>query len=195
MKTKVFLAVAVLTVVPVILMAQGKDYRGGFEINGGMSMASLVPGENITNTGAGAEALLHYRITNTLGIYAGWGYNMFRDNYQPVRHVCDFEETGYLFGVQLKRPVDSSRVSLFVRGGLQYKHIEIEDPTGEIIFDTTHGLGWNFGLGLECPLGDKWSVIPEFRFNALPEVKDFSTTYPISDINYFSVRIGIAKNF
>lgn len=195
MKTKVLLTAALMALLPVVLIAQGEESRGGFEVNGGLSLATDAPGDVITNIGAGSEALLHFRVTKHLGLYGGWGYNAFRSEYEPVRRRCDFEETGYIIGLQYKRQMETSIVSVFVRGGYQYKHIEIEDPTGELLFDTKHGSGWQVGFGIDIPLAEKWSLIPEMKFNALPERSGMATADPLSDRNYFSVRMGILRKF
>jgi hypothetical protein len=195
MKAKELITAALLALLPLALTAQGEEKRGGFEVNGGLSLATYVPGDVITNIGAGGEALFHYRMTKHLGLYGGWGYNAFRSDYEPARHSCDFEETGYIIGLQYKRQMEFSNVSVFVRGGYQYKHIEIEDPTGELLFDTTHGPGWQAGFGIDLPLGEKWSIIPEMKFNALPEKRGHATADPLPDRNYVSVRLGILRKF
>lgn len=195
MKAKVSIAAVLLAILPVTLIAQEESKRGGFEINGGMSLSTRFPGDVITNVGAGAEALFHYRMTKHLGLYGGWGYNAFRSDYEPARHRCDFEETGYIIGLQYKRPMEFSNVSVFVRGAYQYKHIEIEDPSGELLFDTTHGPGWQAGFGLDLPFSENWSVIPELKFSVLLDKESNSTVEPIQDRNYFSVRIGLLKRF
>lgn len=195
MKTKVFLTAALLALLPLALTAQGEEKRGGFEVNGGLSLATYAPGDVITNIGAGGEALFHYRVTKHLGLYGGWGYNAFRNDYEPAGHSCDFEETGYIIGLQYKRQMETSNVSVFVRGGYQYKHIEIEDPSGELLFDTTHGPGWQAGFGIDIPLAEKWSLLPELKFSALPERRGLSTADPLPDRNYCSVRLGILRKF
>lgn len=195
MKTKVSVLAVLLSIVPVALAAQDANRRGAFEINGGISLSATYPGDAITNIGAGGEALFHYRMTKHLGLYGGWGYNAFRSGYEPARHRCDFEETGYIIGLQYKRPMEFSNVSVFIRGAFQYKHIEIEDPSGELLFDTTHGPGWQAGFGLDLPLSGKWSVVPELKFSALMEREDHTTVEPVPDRNYFSVRIGMLRKF
>ncbi len=195
MKTKVLFAVTLLALLPASLMAQGGEKRGAFEINTGLSMAVSLPGETVSNVGAGAEALIHYRFAKFVGIYGGWGYNSFSNKYKPAGVVCDFEETGYVVGLQYKRPVELSRASVFVRGGLQFKHIEIEDPSGELLFDTTHGIGWQFGCGVDFPLGASWSLVTEMKFNALPEKYSSDALTTIPDRNYLTARLGILKRF
>ncbi len=195
MKTKVLVAAALIATVTLSLTAQSSEKRGGFELNGGLSLSASAPGETITNAGGGAEALLHYRFAKHLGIYGGWGYNAFRNDYAPAGHSCDFEETGYVIGLQYKRPLEFSNSSVFIRGGYQYKHIEIEDPSGELLFDTTHGSGWQVGCGIDIPLSEKWSLISEVKYNALPEREGQMTTAPIPDRNYFSLRAGLLKRF
>jgi len=172
-KVKVSVLTVLLAILPVALAAQGEAGRGGFEVNGAMALSTRFPGDVINNIGAGGEALFHYRLTRHLGLYG----------------------TGYIIGLQYKRPMESSNVSVFVRGGFQYKHIEIEDPSGELLFDTTHGPGWQVGFGLDLPVSVKWSVIPELKFSTLTENGSSHTFESVPDRSYFSVRIGILKKF
>jgi hypothetical protein len=195
MKTKVIVAAALIAALPLSLTAQSEEKRGAFEINGGIALSASLPGDVISNVGAGAEALFHYRVTKHLGLYGGWGYNAFRGEYEPAGNRCDFEETGYIIGLQYKRPLEFTNVSFFVRGAFQYKHIEIEDPSGELLFDTTHGPGGQAGFGLDLPLSEKWSIVPELKFSTLLSKADIATAEQIPDRNYFSARIGILKRF
>jgi len=195
MKTKVLVAAALMATLTLSLTAQNEDKRGGFELNGGLSLSACAPGETVTNAGAGAEALLHYRFTKHLGLYGGWGYNAFRNDYAPAGHRCDFEETGYIIGLQYMHQLEFSNSSVFVRGGFQYKHIEIEDPSGELLFDTTHGPGWQVGCGIDIPVSGKWSLLSEVKFNALQEMEGHTTTTSIPDRNYFSLRVGVLRKF
>jgi len=158
MKSKVFITVVLLAGFPLGLIAGGGKARASLEINGGLSLSVCSPGGSVTNAGAGGEALFHYRFAKHLGIYCGWGYNAFRNDYAPAGYRCDFEETGYSVGLQYKRRIEFSNSSFFIRGGFQYKHTEIEDPSGELLFDTTHGPGWQAGCGVDLPLAEKWSL-------------------------------------
>lgn len=56
MKTKVLVAAALIATVTLSLTAQSSEKRGGFELNGGLSLSASAPGETITNAGGGAEA-------------------------------------------------------------------------------------------------------------------------------------------
>jgi hypothetical protein len=195
MKTKVFFTATLLALLSVTLTAQDQEKRGALEVNGGLSLSVNRPNDPVTNAGAGGEMLLHYRMTKHLGLYGGWGYNAFRNDYSPAGHNCDFEETGYIIGLQYKRKVEFSNTSVFVRAGYQYKHIELEDPAGELLFDTTHGPGWQVGCGIDMPMAQKWSLLAEVKFNALPEMEGHATEDLIPDRNYFSLRLGVLRKF
>ncbi|HOF19851.1 MAG TPA: outer membrane beta-barrel protein [Bacteroidales bacterium] len=193
MKTKVFFISALMAILPLGLVAQNSGKRSALEMNGALSLSSFFSGETVT--GAGAEALFHYRLAKQLGIYGGWGYNVFRNDYPPAGYRCDFEETGYSIGLQYKHKIEFFNSSLFVRGGCLYKHIEIEDPSGELLFDTTHRPGWQAGCGIDIPVAEKWSIVSEARFSSLNERKAQTNTSPIPVRNYFSIRLGILKKF
>lgn len=195
MKTKVLSAALLMAAISLSLTAQDREKRFSVELNGGLSLSLNHSGDPVTNVGAGSEAIIHYRLMNHLGLYGGWGYNAFRNDYEPAGQRCDLEETGYIIGLQYKHKIEFSDISVFVRGAFQYKHIEVEDPAGELIFDTTHGPGWQAGFGIDVPLAAKLSLIPEVKFSALTERKDKAVTNSIPDRNYFSLRLGILKKF
>jgi hypothetical protein len=195
MKTKVITTIALLVLFQFSLSSQSEEKRIAFEVNGGLSLSLNLSGDPVTNFGAGAEVLIHYRLTNHFGLYGGWGYNAFRNDYATAVYRCNFEETGYIIGMQYKRLIEASNLSVFVRGAYQYKHIEIEDTAGELLFDTAHGSGLQAGFGIDLPLTAGWSLLSEIKFNALPERKNQAVAVIISDRNYLSLRLGILRRF
>ena len=84
----------------------------------------------------------------------------------------DFEETGYVIGLQFKHPVDGFLSSYYLRAGALYNHIEVENDNGDIIGDTGHGLGFQLAAGVDIPLGAKWSLTPGVKYNAVSGTAD-----------------------
>ncbi len=143
-------------------------------------------------TGFGFEVAVGYRFMEHLGAYAGWGYNNFKLKDSDV----DFDETGYTFGLQFIHPIASSEsLSLLLRAGAIYNHIEVEDNDGNLIDDTGHGLGWEVGAGLNYNIGANWSLRPQIGYRAFSRDLDIEGTKIDIDVNYIAVGIGIAKIF
>jgi hypothetical protein len=193
MKAKAILIVILLIGVTATAQEYGK--RFGFELSGGLSIATSKPGDASLNPGFGFEGILHYRFMPHTGIYTGWGWNRFgADNSFAGTDVC-FEETGYVFGLQFKHPIGTMPLSWYLRAGGLYNHLEIENAAGDIIGDTGHGLGFQLAVGFDLPLGRNWSFTPGLKFNNLStdiEMEGISTNL---NHNYLSLRAGILKRF
>jgi hypothetical protein len=194
MKAKVLIAVAVLALT-LSGFAQEKEKRFGFEVSGGASFATRELGGADLKFGFGGEGIFHYRILPHAGVYAGWGYNTFSAENSFAGNEIDFEETGYVFGLQYKHPIGISPVSYYLRAGGLYNHIEIENTDGKIIGDTGHGFGWQAAGGVDIPLGRNWSLTPGVKFNSLSGDVNMEGTTTQLDLNYIQVRVGILKKF
>jgi hypothetical protein len=79
-------------------------------------------------------------------------------------------------------------------GGL-YNHLEIENPDGDIVWDTGHGLGYQVVAGIEVPIGNKWNLTPTLKFHSLSREIDVSGGTSDLDLRYFGARIGLVRNF
>ena len=145
--------------------------------------------------GFGFDGTLHYRFMPFTGVYAGWGENWFSTETSSSETNRDYEETGYVLGLQFKYPLRDSRSSLFLRAGALYNHIEVENDNGDITVDTGHGPGFQLATGIDIKLGSSWSLTPVIKYNDL--TRSLNTEGSSVDIryNYLSVRIGILKMF
>ena len=179
------------------LNAENQYDRFQFELNGGASMATYELGGANLNTGGGFEALFHYRIKRNIGTYAGWGWNHFSADQSFAGENMDFEETGYIFGLQYNAPLSFIPFNYYLRAGGLYNHIEIENSKGDIVEDSGHGLGWQVAGGLQMPLSNKWILQPGFKFNALSRQLKTDASYGNKqlDLNYLTFRIGFARSF
>jgi len=195
MKTKKLIAVVILAMLTASSFAQQKEKRFGFELSGGASFATKNLYDASLKTGLGFEGIFHYRFMPYTGVYAGWGWNKFSADASFAGDNMDFEETGYVFGLQFKHPFGTSPVSYYLRAGGLYNHIEIENEEGDITEDTGHGFGWQLAGGVDLPLGRNWSLTPGVKFNSLSRDLDMEGTSAQLDLNYISVRVGILKKF
>jgi opacity protein-like surface antigen len=195
MKTKVFLSIVLVILISATTLAQENERRFGVEINGDVSFVSSDLAGASLNTGLGFEAILQYRIMPFTSVYGGWGYSHFNANESFAGSDVDFEQTGYILGLQFKHPVGNSPVSYFVRAGALYCHIETENNSGDIISDTGHGIGWQAATGIEVALGKNWSLAPGLKYNWLSGETNFEGTNYQLDHRTVSARIGIVKRF
>lgn len=141
--------------------------------------------------GSGFEATITYHPTSILGVYAGWGWNIFH----PIEsdgETAHFEETGYRFGLRLTQPLSrESKLTVQLSAGGVMNHIETEDKDGDIIDDTGHGLGWEAEACLAVPLNDRWHIVPGVRYHALNRELSFGTMQESVDLNYVSVGVAV----
>jgi hypothetical protein len=194
MKTRVLFLLVLLSVM-VKGYAQEEESRFSFELNSGVSFATSELGDVELKPGFGFEGVFHYQLMQHWGLYAGWGWNKLTSKEEIGGEHLDFEETGYVFGVQYKHPVSELPLKYYLRAGGLYNHIETESSEGTIVDDTGHGLGWQIAGGVEVDLGGKWSLVPGFKFNSLSRSTDYFGTSTDLDLNYISLRVGILKKF
>jgi opacity protein-like surface antigen len=195
MKTKVMLISAFCLLMMGATFAQEKGNRFGIELNGDVAIVSNDLAGASLNTGLGFEVILQYRFMPYTSVYGGWGYSHFNANESFAGTDVDFEQTGYILGLQFLYPHGNSPVSYFVRAGLLYSHIETENNNGDIISDTGHGLGFQVTGGIEVALGKNWSLAPGVKFNYLSGETDLEGVNYQLDHRYVSARIGIIKRF
>ncbi|PKP05532.1 MAG: opacity protein [Bacteroidetes bacterium HGW-Bacteroidetes-5] len=195
MKTKVIIVLAILGITPVFAAAQENQSRFGFEISTGLSVATNKLADAALNTGFGVEGIFHYRFMQSTGVYAGWGWNRFSSDNSFAGINADFEETGYVMGLQFKQSVGRSPFSLYLRAGALYNHIEIENEEGDIINNSGHGWGWQAATGVDIRLSEKVSLTPGIKFNSLNRDIIFDGTARELKQNYLSFRIGLLKRF
>lgn len=181
--------------ITVATFAQEKGNRFGIEVNGDVSFVSSDLAGASLNTGLGFETILQYRFMPYTSVYGGWGYSHFSAKESFAGPDVDFEQTGYVLGLQFLYPHGNSPVSYFARAGMLYSHIETENNKGEIFSDTGHGVGFQATAGIEVALGKNWSLAPGIKFNYLAgETEIGSVNYQLEH-RYVSARIGIIKRF
>lgn len=194
MKTRVFFALAIFSLISATADAQEKERRLGIEISGGPSFATREFAEGL-RMGYGVEGTISYSFVPFAGIYAGWGENWFSTEASSSVTNRDYEETGYVLGLQFQYSFRGARTSLFLRAGALYNHIEVENDNGDILQDTGHGPGYQVAGGIDIGLGAGWSLTPGIKFNSLSRETELEGESTILDYQYLSARIGIMKRF
>ncbi|MCC5929625.1 MAG: porin family protein [Cyclobacteriaceae bacterium] len=195
MKTKVMLCLACGLLMTIATIAQENEKRFGIEINGDVSIVTSDLSGASLSTGLGFETILSYRFMPFTSVYGGWGWNHFNATESFAGSDIDFEQTGYILGLQFKKQIGNSPVSYFLRAGMLYSHIEIENNQGEIISDSGHGVGYQVVGGIEVSLGKNWSLAPGIKYNALSAETRFEGENFQLDHRYISARIGIIRRF
>lgn len=195
MKTKAFFLFAIALLLTLNSHGQQNEKRFGVEVNGGLSFATTELNGSDLNLGAGFETVLQYRFMPNTSVYGGWGWNHFNADQSFAGADMDFEETGYLLGLQYKRQIGNSPVSWFVRGGGLLNHIETENNDGDVVSDSGHDFGWQVAGGFEFNLGKNWSLAPGIKYNSLSTETGFNNANYKLDYRYLSVRAGIVKRF
>lgn len=177
-------------------LAQEKEPRFGVELTGGVSVPLKKVSDATLKVGGGFEGTFHYRFIDHLGAYVGWGWNHFSSENSFAGAKSDFEETGYVLGLQFSHPLGKSPVSFYVRAGALWNHIEIESHDGNLIKDSKHGWGYQLAAGVYIPVGKNWSINTGLKYNSLVRRDvDFADHNRTLDLKYLSLRVGIIKRF
>lgn len=174
---------------------QENENRFGFELSSGLTSPTKKMGEISLKNGIGFEGVFQYRFLKHTAAYVGWGWNKFSSENSFLGNDLDFEETGYVYGLEYNHPFKNSNLSYFVRVGGLYNHIEIENNDGDIIEDTGHGFGYQLAGGLEIPLNSNWSLLPGIKFNSLDRNLEIENEDISLNLNYICYRISILKRF
>jgi hypothetical protein len=195
---KVFKLPMFITLFLVFFQSIIAQERWSAELRPNLDFPTKDLGDADLNTGFGFEAAVGYRFMEHLGAYVGWGYNTFStdDSSFAGPGETDFDETGYIFGLQYIRPFGTSeKWSYLIRLGGIYNHIEVENDAGDITADSGHGLGWEIGAGVQLDLGNNWNLRPQLGYRALSRDIEIGQVTTDADLNYLSFGVGIAKIF
>ncbi|MBK9391999.1 MAG: porin family protein [Bacteroidetes bacterium] len=194
MKTKVLLVMALSVILSASAPAQEKEKKIAFELGGGPSIPTNEFAEGI-RLGFGFECTFNYSFMPHTGIYGGWGANWLSTETVNSETSLDYEETGYVLGLDFRHPIGSSNISYYARAGALYNHIETENSDGIIISDTKHGLGYQLAGGLAINLGRNWNLVPGIKFNSLTRDSEINGVIKQLNYQYISAKIGISKKF
>jgi hypothetical protein len=116
------------------------------------------------SVGVGFGATLAYRLQPHLSAYGGWDWLHFQADQSFIGSDMDFEETGYTLGLRFEHPFRGDAGPSFrIEGGGTYKHVEVENPPGDIIADSGHELGFEAGGGVVIPISTARSPAGSLR--------------------------------
>jgi len=141
------------------------------------------------DTGFGFEGTVTYLFAPTFGAYGGWGWRNFGSN------DLDVEQTGYTIGLQFSPELPNTSLSLRLRAGVTYEHIELENDNGDIVDDSKHGVGFEIGAAVPFALNDQWSITPGIRYRSLNRDIEVAGIESDVDLNYFALDVGISRKF
>lgn len=195
MKTKALFTLTLTAILSLTAIGQYNEKKFGFELSGGPSLATRELDGSKFEQGFGFEGILLYSFMPHTGIYTGWGWNRFSTKNSFAGVNSYFEETGYVIGLQFKHPIDGFISSYYLRVGVLYNHIEVENHDGDIIGDTGHGLGFQLAAGVDIPLGTRWSLTPGVKYNAISGTADIADIPFPMKYHYLSARIGFLRYF
>ncbi len=189
------LVLAAFLLVPAAVQAQSR-----FSIEAGANAAFPIQdfGNAELETGLGFGANIRYRIQPHLAAYAGWEWQHFTT--EVLATELDVEETGYTFGLRVDHPFGSERSgwragpAWWVRAGGLLDHIELEDDAGEGE-STSHGLGWEAGLGISYPLSARVALAPGLRIRMLRREIDMGFGPQDATLSYLTAGLGVVVGF
>lgn len=168
--------------------------RFSLQFRPGVSWATTKLGDADLKTGFGFEFTGAYRFMPHVHAYLGWGWNRLQSDESFAGDKTDFEETGYVFGLQFMHPLkDQLPLDYFVRAGVIYNHIEAENADGDIFADSGHGPGFQAEVGVAFTPGPAWKIIPGIKYQTLSrtltiEEQDFDV-----ELNYLSLGVTIHR--
>jgi hypothetical protein len=189
------LVVAAFLLVPGAVRAQSPF---SLEIGANVALPIQDFGNAELETGLGFGANVRYRIQPHLAAYAGWEWQHFTTDLLGAE--LDVEETGYTFGVRFDHPFGSGTSAAtagpgwWIRAGALLDHVEFEDDAGEGE-STSHGLGWEAGLGISYPLSGRVALAPGLRIRMLRREIDMGFGPQDATLAYLTGGLGVVIGF
>lgn len=193
-RNTVVLFAAILVMYCQAIVLKGQD-RFSIQFRPGVSFATTDFGDADLNAGFGFELSGSYRFMPHVFAYAGRGWNKFPSKNSFAGADNDFEETGYILGLQFIHPFNQkSPLDYFLKTGAIYNHIEVGNSEGEIFADAGHGLGFQVETGIAFRLPGSCLIMPGIKFQTLSrELEIEGITYSV-DLNYLSVGATVSKH-
>ena len=189
------LVLVALLLVPGAVQAQS---RFSLEVGANVALPVQDFGNAELETGLGFGANVRYRIQPHLAAYGGWEWQHFTT--EVLAAGLDVEETGYTLGLRYEHPFRSERPAgeagpaWWVRAGGLLDHIELEDDAGEGE-STSHGLGWEAGLGISYPLSGRVALAPGVRIRMLRREIDMGFGPQDATLTYLTGGLGVVIGF
>jgi hypothetical protein len=171
--------------------AASAQTRWSLELSGGAAFATEKVGGADLSPGFGLGLAANYRFMPHLSVYGGWDWHRF-----SVDETAggDLEDNGYMFGLRFEHPLFAG-VSYWARAGGIANHIEVQDESGALAWDSGHDLGWEVGAGFSVPVRPRLKLTPGVRFRSLSRDVDIDGATTPTDLRYVVVGTGIVYTF
>ncbi|HCV15244.1 MAG TPA: hypothetical protein DF637_02770 [Rikenellaceae bacterium] len=176
--------------------------RFSFEYNSGFSYLIDVPEIFEINLGMGADGIIGFDAYKNIGVFAGWGFNSFNNEYLYL------DESGIMYGFQYKNVIHESRFSYIIRAGAIYNQLKLKGSKDsffkEFSYDSGHSHGFHASGALEFDMRRGWAIRGSVKYHQFKKTVSlpFSEIFPSIritacnvDLKYAGVRLGIVKNF
>jgi opacity protein-like surface antigen len=165
------------------------------EVRGGVGLPTGDWNENDElDTGYGFGGNVRAMVTPTIGVYAGWEMYTFSAEFTEDQQEVDtdVEDSGFRGGVSLSFPMAAGSVSPFVEVGAIYNttSIELSDGSASLEVESDRSLGFEAGLGVAVPLGQRLSVTPVIRYRSHDLSYD-EVELDDTSASYFSFDLGL----
>lgn len=196
--TKIALTATAALSMAVVASPLQAQSRWSLEFRTGAAVPTTELADDDLGTGLGFEGNVGYHLYQHVSLYAGWDWTHFNADQSFAGSDMDFEETGYVFGLQWEHPFQGevgNGLAGWIRAGASLKHIEVEDDEGDLVTDSDHGLGWEVGAGLSIPLGTNWRLTPGLRYRALSRELDVGTATADWDMKDVTFEVGARWHF
>lgn len=168
------------------------------ELRGGVAVPTVdVVGDLGTGNGAALEGSLSYRFSPFLGAYVAWDWVRFSPETSFAGPDVVFEGTGYLAGLRFEHPLtEAVPFDVWVRAGVRYDHLELDDASGEIIAGTDRDVGFDVGSGVAVEVAEGWTVTPGVRYRAVShDVQLSPSRTEEADLRHVVLDLGVRYRF
>jgi hypothetical protein len=134
-----------LLIVTTFCVAQAQS-RLALELRAGPAFPTADMSTPTFHTGAGFGAALNFQVLPAILFYAGWDWHHFAFDKPFSGNEYEAADSGYTVCVQFQRPMAGALAS-WIRAGVIYNHIEVENPEGSIVAGSGDELGWEVRRG------------------------------------------------
>lgn len=168
------------------------------EVRGGAAFPTVDIVDDLgTGNGVALAGSVAYRFMPHLGAYVGWDWVYFNPEESFAGPDVDFEGTGYVAGLRFEHPIsDAVPFDGWLRAGVRYDHLELEDASGELIAGTDRDVGFEVGGGVAVWVAERWSVTPGVRYRAVShDVQTGVNTTDEADLRHVLVEVGVVYRF
>ncbi|HEX8694064.1 MAG TPA: porin family protein [Longimicrobium sp.] len=180
-------ALAALSVAGTAQAQLGPTTPFSVEVRGGAALPQGDFGDGL-DTGWGLGLNASYNFTPMLAVYAGYSFNSFAVEDDGEEFDADVNDRGFDAGLRAGfAPIGG--FSPWVRGGLVFHEIEIEDNDSGLSATTDSNLGFEVGGGLSFPLGPRISVTPGVSYTRYT-IDDEDLEEDL-DVSHLKIDIGL----